>query len=290
MGFKLPGIKVKNYGNKASSSPVKQVVDERSGKRFSEIDYDLISKDPLGRTKQFTSSVIGQKAENPDPFGLTFQRLDTRLYDTSNRFPYLKSRVRLPGAGDYVSQQEHDKFQQLRNRGFNVAEQTLFPGKFVPTYETGYKNVVDPNTGKLTRQEYKIESGGTFKDDRYGYTPEQKEQYRFDLKNILLPSASGYEEQEIQAKESSKLSNTLDEAYGALVREEITPDQFEETVSVVRDDFTNSGVFRGNTFPQVMTNEQINVYEDVIERGKAETRLKQEEALENSRNWFLPSA
>ncbi len=290
MGFKLPGVKVKNYGNKASSSPIKQVVDEKSGKRFNEINYDLIDKDILGSNKQFRSSVIGQKAENPDPFGLTFQRLDTRVYDTSNRFPYLKSRVRLPGAGDYVSQEEYDKFQQLRNRGFNVAEQTLFSGQFVPTYETGYKNVVDPNTGELTRQEYKIESGGTFKDDRYGYTPEQKEQYRFDLKNVLLPSASGYEDQEKQAKESSRLSNTLDESYGALVREEITPNQFEETVQTIRDDFANSGVFKGNTFPQAMTNEQINVYEDVIERGKAEVRLKQEEALENSRNWFLPSA
>lgn len=290
MGFKLPGIKVKNYGTKASSSPVKQVVDERSGKRFSEIDYDLISRDPLGRTKQFTSSVIGQKAENPDPFGLTFQRLDTRLYNTSNEFPYLKSRVRLPGAGDYISQKEYNKFQQLRNRGFNVADQTLFPGQFVPNYETGYRDVVDPDTGKLTRQEYKIQSGGKYVDDKYGYTPEQEEQYRFDLKNILLPSASGYEEEEKQAKESSKLSNTLDEAYGSLVREEITPDQFEETVNVVRDDFTNSGIFKGNTFPQAMTNEQINVYEDVIEQGKAKVRLKQEEALENSRNWFLPPA
>ena len=290
MGFKLPGVKVKNYGNKASSSPVKQVVDEKSGKRFNEINYDLIDKDVLGSNKQFRSSVIGQKAENPDAFGLTFQNLDTRQYDTSNRFPYLKSRVRLPGAGDYVSQEEYDKFEQLRNRGFNVADQTLFPGKFVPTYETGYRNVVDSNTGELTRQEYKIESGGTFKDDRYGYTPEQKEQYRFDLKNVLLPSASGYEDQERQAKESSRLSNTLDEAYGSLVREEITPDQFEETVNVVRDDFANSGVFKGNTFPQAMTNEQINVYEDVIEQGKAEVRLKQEQAVENSRNWFLPTA
>ncbi len=290
MGFKLPGVKVKNYGNKASSSPIKQVVDEKSGKRFNEINYDLIDKDILGSNKQFRSSVIGQKAENPDPFGLTFQRLDTRVYDTSNRFPYLKSRVRLPGAGDYVSQEEYDKFQQLRNRGFNVAEQTRFPGKFIPNYETGYTDVVNTDTGEVTRQEYKIKSGGTFKDDRYGYTPEQKEQYRFDLKNVLLPSASGYEDQEKQAKESSRLSNTLDESYGALVREEITPNQFEETVQTIRDDFANSGVFKGNTFPQAMTNEQINVYEDVIERGKAEVRLKQEEALENSRNWFLPSA
>ena len=290
MGFKLPGIKIKNHSTKASSSPIKQVVHEKSGKRFDEINYDLIDKDLFGSNQQFRSSVIGQKAENPDPFGLTFQRLDTRLYDTSNKFPYLKSRVRLPGADDYVSQKEYDKFELLRNRGFDVAPQTLFPGQFVPNYETGYRSVVDPDTGKLIRQEYKIESGGTFEDDRYGYTPEQEEKYRLDLKNILLPSESGYEEQERQAKESSRLSNTLDEAYGSLVREEITPDQFEETVQTVREDFTSSGVFRGNTFPQAMTNEQIKVYEDVIERGRAEVRLKQEEALENSKNWFLPPA
>ena len=90
MGFKLPGVKVKNYGNKASSSPVKQVVDEKSGKRFNEINYDLIDKDVLGSNKQFRSSVIGQKAENPDAFGLTFQNLDTRQYDTSNKVSLFK--------------------------------------------------------------------------------------------------------------------------------------------------------------------------------------------------------
>lgn len=289
MGFKLPGIKVKNYGNKASSSPVKQVVDEKSGKRFNEINYDLIDKDVLGSNKQFRSSVIGQKAENPDPFGITFQRLDLRDYDTNMNYPFMKSRARLLGAGDALTEEEYQRHaNQLANRGFRVEPKTLFPGQFVPNYETGYTDVVDPDTGKSTRQEYKMESGGTFKDDRYGYTPEQKEQNRFDLVP-LLPATDGFVDQEKQAKESSKLSNTLDEAYGALVREEITPDQFEETVNVVRDDFTNSGVFKQDTLPTIMTNDQINVYEDVIEQGKAKVRLKQEQAVENSRNWFLPT-
>ena len=110
----------------------------------------------------------------------------------------------------------------------------------------------------------------TFGPDKRFYTPEQLERNRFDLTYVLTPSADGYADEEKQARRSSKLSNTLDEAYSALVREEITPDKFEETVSVVRDDFTNSGVFKQDTLPTILTNEQINVYEDVIERGKAE--------------------
>lgn len=291
MGFKLPGIKVKNYGSKASSSPVKQVVDERSGKRFSEIDYDLISKDPTGRTKQFTSSVIGQKAENPKPFGITFQNLNLTNYDTNLSFPFMKSRARLLGAGDALTEEEYKKYEkQVKNRGFRVEPKTLFPGKFIQNYETGYTDAVNTNTGEVTRIPYKIKAGGKYEDDKYDYTPEQLERNRFDLTYILTPSADGYADEEKQARKSSKLSNTLDEAYGSLVREEITPDQFEETVNVVRDDFTNSGVFKQNTLPTILTNEQINVYEDVIKRGKAEVRLKQEEALENSRNLFLPPA
>jgi len=290
MGFKLPGIKVKNYGNKASSSPVKQVVDERSGKRFSEIDYDLIGRDPLGRTKQFTSSVIGQKAENPDPFGITFQRLDVRDYDTNMDYPFMKSRARLLGAGDALTEEEYKKHEEyLKNRGFRVEPKTEIEGKPTQQYYTRYRLETDPNTGETIRVPYQEEGEITFGPGKRFYTPEQLERNRFDLVP-LLPAADGFVDQEKQAKESSKLSNTLDEAYGALVREEITPDQFEETVSVVRDDFTNSGVFKQETLPTILTNEQINVYEDVIERGKAEVRLKQEEALENSRNWFLPPA
>jgi len=291
MGFKLPGIKVKNYGTKASSSPVKQVVDERSGKRFSEIDYDLISRDPLGRTKQFTSSVIGQKAENPDPFGLTFQNLNLFNYDTNLDFPYMKSRARLLGAGDALTEEEYKKHEKyIKNRGFRVEPKTEIEGQPTQQYYTRYRLETDSNTGETIRVPYQEKGEITYGPGKRFYTPEQLERNRFDLTYVLTPSADGYADEEKQARRSSKLSNTLDEAYGSLVREEITPDEFEETVNVVRDDFTNSGVFKQDTLPTILTNEQINVYEDVIEQGKAKVRLKQEEALENSRNWFLPPA
>ena len=83
MGFKLPGIK-------------------KAGSSLENLDLNI--KTRLPRNDVYRGTVISRKAamtaqarqeENDptlDPFGATFQPLDTRKYATSARFPYIKSR------------------------------------------------------------------------------------------------------------------------------------------------------------------------------------------------------
>ena len=88
MGFKLPGI-------------------QKAGSSLENLDLNI--KTRLPRNDVYRGTVINRKAamtsqarkekRDPtvDPFGATFQPLDTRQYYTSAKFPYIKSRFRVVG-------------------------------------------------------------------------------------------------------------------------------------------------------------------------------------------------
>lgn len=88
MGFKLPGVK-------------------KAGSSLENLDLNI--KTRLPRNDVYRGTVINRKAAmtaqsrkekgdpTVDPFGATFQPLDTRQYYTNAKFPYIKSRFRVVG-------------------------------------------------------------------------------------------------------------------------------------------------------------------------------------------------
>ena len=113
MGFKLPGIK-------------------KAGSSLENLDLNI--KTRLPRNDVYKGTVINRKAamtaqarqatgdSTIDPFGATFQPLDTRQYYTNAKFPYLKSRFLIKG--------EPTKYN------FEGSS-----GKFVETIDGGYREL-----------------------------------------------------------------------------------------------------------------------------------------------------
>lgn len=110
MGFKLPGVK-------------------KAGSSLENLNLNL--KTRLPRSDVYRGTVISRKAamtaqarkeENDptlDPFGATFQPLDTRKYATSMKFPYIKSRFLVEGEPTkYNFEGSSGKFVKTRDGGY----------------------------------------------------------------------------------------------------------------------------------------------------------------------------
>ena len=109
MGFKLPGIK-------------------KAGSSLENLDLNI--KTRLPRNDVYRGTVISRKAAmtaqarkekgNPtlDPFGATFQPLDTRQYYTSAKFPYIKSRFRVSGDASDSFEGSSGEFVETATGGY----------------------------------------------------------------------------------------------------------------------------------------------------------------------------
>jgi len=217
MGFKLRGIK-------QAGSTIKNL-DLNVQKPLRSLG-DNVFKRTLRNRKAITTDQARKEKNDPtlDPYGATFQPSDTGL---SN--PYSRSRYRLVNLGDAITQEEEIGAMggQLMNRGFNVLEKELIDkGEPVETYKTEYHNVVDPATGRMIRQPYTFLEKREFPDEKYDYTPEQREKNRL---NLGIKFAS--EGLEKQARQSAKISKNLADAYAAVVRGDITPDDYMQVIN-----------------------------------------------------------
>jgi len=109
MGFKLPGIK-------------------KAGSSLENLDLNI--KTRLPRNDVYRGTVINRKAAmtaqarkekgdpTVDPFGATFQPLDTRKYATSAKFPYIKSRFRVTGDASNSFEGSSGEFTQTATGGY----------------------------------------------------------------------------------------------------------------------------------------------------------------------------
>ena len=109
MGFKLPGIK-------------------KAGSSLENLDLNI--KTRLPRNDVYKGTVINRKAAmtaqsrkekgdpTVDPFGATFQPLDTRKYATSAKFPYIKSRFRVSGDAPDSFEGSSGEFVQTATGGY----------------------------------------------------------------------------------------------------------------------------------------------------------------------------
>ena len=89
MGFKLPGIK------KAGSSLENLDLNIKTRLPRNDVSY---RGTVISRKAAMTAQARKEKGDPTlDPFGATFQPLDTRQYYTSAKFPYIKSRFRVSG-------------------------------------------------------------------------------------------------------------------------------------------------------------------------------------------------
>ena len=218
MGFKLPGIK-------QAGSTIKNL-DLNVQKPPRSLGNNVFKR-TLRSRKAITTDQARKEKNDPtsDPYGATFQPSDTGL-----DFPYLRSRFRLINAGDAITQGEAQN-RQLQNRGYNVLEPELIDkGEAVETYKTEYRNVVDPATGRMIRQPYTFLEKREFPDAKYDYTPEQIEKNRLNL-GIKFSGADGYRPIERQARQSAKISKNIADAYAAVVRGDITPDDYMQVIN-----------------------------------------------------------
>ena len=109
MGFKLPGIK-------------------KAGSSLENLDLNVNTR--LPRNDVYRGTVISRKADitaqarkqkgdpTVDPFGATFQPLDTRKYSTSAKFPYIKSRFRVTGDASNSFEGSSGEFTQTATGGY----------------------------------------------------------------------------------------------------------------------------------------------------------------------------
>jgi hypothetical protein len=109
MGFKLPGVK-------------------KAGSSLENLDLNI--KTRLPRNDVYRGTVINRKAAmtaqsrkekgdpTVDPFGATFQPLDTRKYATSMKFPYIKSRFRVMGDAPDSFEGSSGEFVQTATGGY----------------------------------------------------------------------------------------------------------------------------------------------------------------------------
>jgi hypothetical protein len=109
MGFKLPGIK-------------------KAGSSLENLDLNI--KTRLPRNDVYRGTVISRKAAmtararqekgdpTVDPFGATFQPLDTRKYATSAKFPYIKSRFRVTGDASNSFEGSSGEFTRTATGGY----------------------------------------------------------------------------------------------------------------------------------------------------------------------------
>jgi len=109
MGFKLPGVK-------------------KAGSSLENLNLNLETR--LPRNDVYRGTVISRKAAmtaqarkekddlTVDPFGATFQPLDTRKYATSMKFPYIKSRFRVSGDPSSNFEGSSGEFVRTATGGF----------------------------------------------------------------------------------------------------------------------------------------------------------------------------
>ena len=246
MGFKLPGIK--NHGTKASSSPIKQTIDERSG------DPNVFFDD------RDAKAAARYRALNPEGFGATFNPLDTRQYNTSNKFPYLKSRYRLLGGGDLLK--ETDPAQYF-GRGFDVLERE---DDFAPMRQVvvGYEPVRGYNTQTQQWETFNrpVEEtrGGQYLGKK-DYTPEEIRDYRLDL-NVLTPGGGGFKQMEADAKKSARLSNAANSLYEDLVTNKINQKQFKQGLADLRTNLDELNLVPSGPGQQAI-NAQLDLYDEM---------------------------
>ena len=219
MGFKLPGIK-------------------KAGSQIQNLDLNFqtptrslgnnVFKRTLRSRKAITTDQARKDKNDPtlNPYGATFQPSDTGL-----DFPYARSRFRLIDAGDPLKESEAIDFQ-LQNRGYNVLEQEP---DFAPSNKVvvGYRPVqfMNYSTGQLEqRQEPIIEERGGQYLGKIPYTPEQIQENRLNL-GIKFSGADGYRPLERQARQSAKISKTVSDAYDAVIRGDISPDDYMQVIN-----------------------------------------------------------
>ena len=219
MGFKLPGIK------KAGSSLENLDLNVQKPPRSL---GNNVFKRTLRSRKAITTDQARKEKNDPtlDPYGATFQPSDTGL-----DFPYLRSRFRLIDAGDPLKESEAQDFQ-LQNRGYNVLKQKP---DFAPSNKVvvGYRPVqfMNYSTGQLEqRQEPIVEERGGQYLGKIPYTPEQIQENRLNL-GIKFSGADGYRPIERQARQSAKISKNVADAYAAVVRGDITPDDYMQVIN-----------------------------------------------------------
>jgi len=109
MGFKLPGLK-------------------KAGSSLENLNLNLETR--LPRNDVYRGTVINRKAAmtaqarkqkgdpTVDPFGATFQPLDTRKYATSMEFPHIKSRFRVTGDASDSFEGSSGEFVRTATGGF----------------------------------------------------------------------------------------------------------------------------------------------------------------------------